>query len=111
MSPPEPFSASFLIFFFNVTAPPEFYTLSLHDALPIFMRAGEWRRWSRAARASPANPPHAHEDRKSTRLNSSHEWTSYAGFCIKIKNSSDAVQAGGSGRCHGGGEGTERRRK
>src|SRR6266536_3248922 len=25
------------------------------------------------------------EDRKSTRLNSSHEWTSYAGFCLKKK--------------------------
>src|SRR5207247_4230089 len=27
----------------------------------------------------------AHEDRKSTRLNSSHEWTSYAVFCLKKK--------------------------
>src|SRR5438105_10445016 len=29
----------FSLFFFNVPAPPEIYTLSLHDALPIFYRA------------------------------------------------------------------------
>src|SRR5947207_15620292 len=29
----------FFFFFFNDTAPTEIYTLSLHDALPIFMRA------------------------------------------------------------------------
>src|SRR5207247_9355142 len=28
----------------------------------------------------------AHLDRKSTRLNSSHEWISYAVFCLKKKN-------------------------
>src|SRR5438105_9679353 len=28
-------------------------------------------------------------DRKSTRLNSSHEWISYAVFCLKKKNKSD----------------------
>src|SRR6266536_2915852 len=30
--------------------------------------------------------PKAGEDRKSTRLNSSHEWISYAVFCLKKKN-------------------------
>src|SRR5207247_11042289 len=30
------------------------------------------------------------EDRKSTRLNSSHEWISYAVFCLKKKKSKDA---------------------
>src|SRR5438105_5991485 len=29
--------------------------------------------------------PHDEEDRKSTRLNSSHEWISYAVFCLKKK--------------------------
>src|SRR5207247_9420115 len=29
---------------------------------------------------------HASSDRKSTRLNSSHEWISYAVFCLKKKN-------------------------
>src|SRR5438552_14303510 len=32
--------ASLLFFFLNDTAPTEIYTLSLHDALPIFQRAG-----------------------------------------------------------------------
>src|SRR5690348_17663341 len=31
--------SSFLLFFFNDTATTEIYTLSLHDALPIFPRA------------------------------------------------------------------------
>src|SRR3712207_7315772 len=31
---------SFLFFFFNDTATTEIYTLSLHDALPIFRRSG-----------------------------------------------------------------------
>src|SRR5690554_8164332 len=30
----------FLFFFFNHTPPPEIYTLSLHDALPISLAAG-----------------------------------------------------------------------
>src|SRR5438105_11970780 len=33
-----------------------------------------------------AQRKHDHEDRKSTRLNSSHEWISYAVFCLKKKN-------------------------
>src|SRR5438132_5671148 len=33
-------SLLFLLFFFNDPAPTEIYTLSLHDALPIFDRAG-----------------------------------------------------------------------
>src|SRR5207247_4371732 len=32
---------------------------------------------------SPAEEHHARRDRKSTRLNSSHEWSSYAVFCLK----------------------------
>src|SRR5699024_12817252 len=31
------------LFFFTAPAPPDIYTLSLHDALPIF--PGSWRRW------------------------------------------------------------------
>src|SRR5437588_10439199 len=47
------------IFFFNDTAPPEIYTLSLHDALPILIEPGRlkrssfhWVRWA-WARTSP----------------------------------------------------------
>src|SRR5690349_23259300 len=31
------YSTAFFLFFFNDTAPSEIYTLSLHDALPIFI--------------------------------------------------------------------------
>src|SRR5438132_13195600 len=73
----------FFFFFFNDTATTEIYTLSLHDALPI------WR--LRRRRAPPGadrrrtGPAQAREDRKSTRLNSSHTVISYAVFCLKKK--------------------------
>src|SRR5258708_27939261 len=89
-------------FFFNDTATTEIYTLSLHDALPIFRilaRAlAAWyrdgsehllKRYSdiclrRAWRAQ-------HLDRKSTRLNSSHQIISYAVFCLKKKNNNETT--------------------
>src|SRR2546422_6566500 len=79
------------IFFFNDTATTEIYTLSLHDALPICS-------WPRGAPCStrtdrPSSGPsrrrrrrRAGTDRKSTRLNSSHGYISYAVFCLKKKN-------------------------
>src|SRR5690349_23659234 len=98
--------ANFFSFFFNDTATTEIYTLSLHDALPIFIvkkiqmdrmkeaDAREVIRWE-AEQHVPfdmANveldfqilDPNA-EDRKSTRLNSSHVEISYAVFCLKKK--------------------------
>src|SRR2546422_8590238 len=79
-------------FFFNDTATTEIYTLSLHDALPISLRFP--RIWSSrscsamSAARSPAPPSAASaaSDRKSTRLNSSHGYISYAVFCLKKKN-------------------------
>src|SRR3712207_7053131 len=99
-------------FFFNDTATTEIYTLSLHDALPIF-RPGPARRRSRRPRplaldrrgppqgvgpaAGDGRPPGLAQagaaadararpaDRKSTRLNSSHANISYAVFCLKKK--------------------------
>src|SRR3990170_7197636 len=69
------------VFFFNDTATTEIYTLSLHDALPISRRQIPLCRPSlRTAGCScPAR------DRKSTRLNSSHQIISYAVFCLKKK--------------------------
>src|SRR2546422_4657948 len=75
-------------FFFNDTATTEIYTLSLHDALPISSRTA-----STATSASwriSTHPIHgrlrcATRDRKSTRLNSSHGYISYAVFCLKKK--------------------------
>src|SRR2546427_8439658 len=86
------FCIFFIFFFFNDTATTEIYTLSLHDALPIYPRfiashaaiipASE----STRARPRPwlpiGSPP---GDRKSTRLNSSHSQISYAVFCLKKK--------------------------
>src|SRR5215475_15576609 len=75
-------------FFFNDTATTEIYTLSLHDALPIC----GWKRSALAlglavtAAAWLINrAPVPAEDRKSTRLNSSHVKISYAVFCLKKK--------------------------
>src|SRR5690242_21625675 len=74
-------------FFFNDTATTEIYTLSLHDALPIFVPAGVDRaaggREEDTNVGAPERPPDP--DRKSTRLNSSHMSISYAVFCLKKK--------------------------
>src|SRR5690242_21502158 len=72
----------FFFFFFNDTATTEIYTLSLHDALPIFLQFGDERR-----RMAPFDLRHDIDigDRKSTRLNSSHMSISYAVFCLKKK--------------------------
>src|SRR5256885_12579189 len=103
-----------LFFFFNDTATTEIYTLSLHDALPIWprQRAGAGRRYHRrndrrlsgdrgARRRRGQGVPQClpspggaavrrrarqlRRDRKSTRLNSSHLVISYAVFCLKKK--------------------------
>src|SRR5256885_8246276 len=83
-------------FFFNDTATTEIYTLSLHDALPIYdgwadallaqgraqadplWRLPLWAPYRRMLHSDQA-------DRKSTRLNSSHLVISYAVFCLKKK--------------------------
>src|SRR5207249_8294872 len=81
------------------------YTLSLHDALPIFnigaIRGGIPYRPNRTSphcaiyvdvRIVPGEDPHdAYIDRKSTRLNSSHVSISYAVFCLKKKNDPDHI--------------------
>src|SRR3712207_8691267 len=98
---------SLLVFFFNDTATTEIYTLSLHDALPIWDRVlqtvakfslePEWeakfeansfgfrpgRSCQDALKAIKGSIEQ--KDRKSTRLNSSHANISYAVFCLKKK--------------------------
>src|SRR6266536_4018624 len=71
--------------FFNDTATTEIYTLSLHDALPILVGLSVGLCVStlndfESEAELPARSLHDDEDRKSTRLNSSHEWISYAVF-------------------------------
>src|SRR2546429_7412118 len=93
-------------FFFNDTATTEIYTLSLHDALPISSGHPQRERLSADVAASiqgevPSQPAELSGgrlesddgsagvdpsgDRKSTRLNSSHGYISYAVFCLKEK--------------------------
>src|SRR3712207_7098238 len=100
-----------MFFFFNDTATTEIYTLSLHDALPILINAavgaGTERSGQRAIAALRKSvairarvrrggaevfvdaeelvPGDVIQDRKSTRLNSSHANISYAVFCLKKK--------------------------
>src|SRR5438270_13872950 len=75
---------NFLIFFFNDTATTEIYTLSLHDALPIWTIASAPQTIAFVRPHASGNGSTA-TDRKSTRLNSSHSQISYAVFCLKKK--------------------------
>src|SRR5688572_31771434 len=91
-------------FFFNATPTTEIYTLSLHDALPISRKMADvGTRELAAFQGSLYIAPESaslltvnagrlwffdnsfDEDRKSTRLNSSHSQISYAVFCLKKK--------------------------
>src|SRR2546429_3953021 len=86
-------------FFFNDTATTEIYTLSLHDALPIYFELSSpdflsnlWNQLTCAlvilttVISSIGLLVGGIGDRKSTRLNSSHGYISYAVFCLKKKN-------------------------
>src|SRR5688572_33422658 len=86
-------------FCLHATATSEIYTLSLHDALPIFAakiaeREQAGKHFSIVVVAEGAKPAGGdyvtsagqdQQDRKSTRLNSSHSQISYAVFCLKKK--------------------------
>src|SRR5205814_8448048 len=96
-------------FSFPVTATTALYTLSLHDALPIYrprrgrgamvLAPGDRPRHGDLPQPRPGRLLHARRitllgttalqrrlaDRKSTRLNSSHLGNSYAVFCLKKK--------------------------
>src|SRR5437870_11325538 len=93
-----------LFFFYNAPATTVFYTLSLHDALPIYAGplAGALHRLRLEAAPVADDLLQAvlalhvaggavlldrrlPGDRKSTRLNSSHVAISYAIFCLKKK--------------------------
>src|SRR5687768_17985083 len=91
--------------FYYKTSTTNIYSLSLHDALPISNNA-----LTRAIVSSGPRPVRAMipepsrsvlnvrgastSDRKSTRLNSSHGYISYAVFCLKKK--SELGQVGGN---------------
>src|SRR2546421_4676910 len=90
--------SSFFFFFFNDTATTEIYTLSLHDALPISAADTNTFVDTVTPTSSAGSPQYSTStaitvsyaagdpgDRKSTRLNSSHDQISYAVFCLKKK--------------------------
>src|SRR5258707_7064890 len=88
----------FFFFFFNDTATTEIYTLSLHDALPIWsllldvrLRTSEFLVFLVALEGVEIQE--IQKDRKSTRLNSSHANISYAVFCLKKKQNSSVDAA------------------
>src|SRR3990170_6905442 len=85
-------SVFFFFFFFNDTATTEIYTLSLHDALPISRQARARSATPRPALRPPA-PAAPRADRKSTRLNSSHQIISYAVFCLKKKKKNTTTES------------------
>src|SRR5437763_16588617 len=81
----------FFFFFFYDPTSTHFYTLSLHDALPISVRHGQGTLvvdptgTGGGAGISVLDRQRGNRDRKSTRLNSSHRCISYAVFCLKKK--------------------------
>src|SRR3712207_9424615 len=97
----RPLGCILYCFFFNDTATTEIYTLSLHDALPIFFAfaISGWLLYAvwfdhymffRRYGLQDTLTMHLSSillfvDRKSTRLNSSHANISYAVFCLKKK--------------------------
>src|SRR3712207_8023042 len=97
------------LFFFNDTATTEIYTLSLHDALPIFHLPDRHLVVAAHLDLRPQLAEVLHEvvgervvviyqqnlDRKSTRLNSSHANISYAVFCLNKKTDSQPALGAG----------------
>src|SRR5438552_6338031 len=90
-----------VFFFYTASSSSEIYTLSLHDALPILFAPAQNLPRAGVLLAIPALVasgllpaaekiyeslrPSFYGDRKSTRLNSSHQIISYAVFCLKKK--------------------------
>src|SRR2546421_6798222 len=90
-------NVSAIFFFFNDTATTEIYTLSLHDALPILADRDDVSALvdHDAGPLAGRTQRYVAADRKSTRLNSSHDQISYAVFCLKKKNDTDTAHHDG----------------
>src|SRR5438105_6293937 len=97
-----------MIFFFLIIPPPPRFTLFPYTTLfrSLIMSGASDESLGRidpghtsGARRAQSGGRHVHEpghadrarDRKSTRLNSSHEWISYAVFCLKKKKHSKII--------------------
>src|SRR5690625_6401758 len=95
-----------VLFYYTEPDPTPILTLSLHDALPIFVHH-RLQLLGILGEVSPGPGLHHREaglghlrqrDRKSTRLNSSHVATSYAVFCLKKKSSPRRARASTTAR-------------
>src|SRR5438445_7530529 len=100
-------------FFFNAPATTEIYTLSLHGRSSDLSAGDRCHAWvGQQVCGSPAaiagvtrsrgfgvRDQRAAEDRKSTRLNSSHANISYAVFCLKKKKINRKHDLGGHCMC------------
>src|SRR5205085_6486968 len=107
-------TSQFVIFLYTVPSPAKLHTLSLHDALPISSRneittraargyggfMNEDYLWDKSGEPDPEIQQleeilkplrYEPQDRKSTRLNSSHSQISYAVFCLKKKKKQEHV--------------------
>src|SRR5687768_18222527 len=102
----------FTLLSFHDTATTEIYTLSLHDALPIYQHGYAPNLPKRAMAGyylgnsgelpitgasgfrlvDAVSGAQVHTDRKSTRLNSSLGYISYAVFCLKKKKEGNATR-------------------
>src|SRR5438132_8707618 len=88
-----------LCFLVKDTATTDIYTLSLHDALPIYVGEGSAEAFidepvrlpKPVPRFAQAQGQKLAQDRKSTRLNSSHTVISYAVFCLKKKSIAESI--------------------
>src|SRR2546430_13261526 len=70
-----------------------FRTLDLLVSIGALSRVHGIEDGGRCVRYTPCAPAHHHQDRKSTRLNSSHSQISYAVFCLKKKKTTQLLLA------------------
>src|SRR5216683_5958250 len=83
----------FFFFFFNDTATTEIYTLSLQRRSSDLHRDRDALRAARHHPRPHRRPAQLEADRKSTRLNSSHDQISYAVFCLKKKKTKNRTSS------------------
>src|SRR2546429_2971342 len=86
-------SSLYIFFFFLMIRRPPRSTLFPYTTLFRSPRRGSWHHRSGRSTGKPGRaPPAIGTDRKSTRLNSSHGYISYAVFCLKKKKKKQSTQ-------------------
>src|SRR6266536_4067220 len=83
-----------LCFFLRIRRPPRFTLFPYTTLFRSFPATGSSATTStRPSTPATTNRSRSGTDRKSTRLNSSQEWNSYAVFCLKKKKGEDGPRA------------------